>query len=1102
MLIRNSTRYGAAPPPVDVPVFTSAANYSFPEGAPHSHQLTTDIPSTFAIVGGADSASGSILDDQLIISSQTYPDSIAIKVRATAISGGATADQDTVGTVTEVVAPSVNTAPVISGNTPEGAVASVVTPGTYNGTGLTITGQWYRGATPIPDANGLTYKRKFADIGFTLKYVETATNAGGSVSQDSNVLAATVNGVIARLGLRAAAADATDADRWTHFLGTDTAETTRGGYTFQNLGFTSFSSQNGAGFPSQQHGQAAATGSAGEVSVNVPVGIEVNVRWSSGSPQTGGTATSGLEIRSAVALGGVRLHNQNGVSNGPQQVWAPGGGLLDVDDWLSQAPTIPLTSPTGKLVFRRGADTSVMALRTIEVTYPEFDDFTSGTGPYYVDNALGDNDGMGTEADPWKHCPGDPGATGRVKGFEVLPGGTVYFKRGQRHRPASYTARDEAFFHPVRSGASGQPITYGAYGAGTDPAIFDGSEIVTGWAAATAVELANNPNWANVETLAIANILDRAQQICEDNTFLSPAQFPQPSDPKSFDRIYQGNDGFISLSIADFAAKVTEGANDSGGTGYKKCTLLSDTGTLNLKDRYSADAVQLAGASKIVVLRNASWLEELEITLHTPATGYIEFKLPNDYSLPPSSASNLWKFAIRYHRYDIRASGQYAYSADMTKAHCDFYSGGSERSIVRLEYGWKVNKDYITTDGISFERFGILYGKAIQLGVTSVPPVGVKLKNFKERMISNLPRNAANYSSLLGAWDFENVTITDSPRIGGFQWGADGAHINGYISRNAGRTSGYWSGEDCIIENFDLSDNDSAHGNGGSCYQNGARNIFRKFIVANHPLPFTTQKQTAGLDRSNTWEDFFMSTKYAYPGETQPIGLYVFTVGAGETNGTIQRGICAGRPSLFGASGPGAEASTGLVVRNMVFSGLIGYELTGITFENCLILNEIGGGIMDIPAKGGTVLTGVTYDNVTVWDGTITAAMQQALTKNGSAATYSQRQIGTDANPWVIPAWGAAHSLVDVRLTTTTVNRGHRALMPFTTIIGHTPVVALSLPVGQGDNNLFTYNGKGQVAFTAAPAAGTYSLVIDQVGSHPNLTGGTTKRTTIAITVV
>jgi parallel beta-helix repeat protein len=87
------------------------------------------------------------------------------------------------------------------------------------------------------------------------------------------------------------------------------------------------------------------------------------------------------------------------------------------------------------------------------------------TFTYYVDSTDGSDSNPGTQADPWK-------TIAKVNSTTLTPGQSVGFKRGGLWRET---------LQPGQSGTAGNPITFGAYGAGANP-IVSGADIVSmGW---------------------------------------------------------------------------------------------------------------------------------------------------------------------------------------------------------------------------------------------------------------------------------------------------------------------------------------------------------------------------------------------------------------------------------------------------------------------------------------------------------------------------------------------------------------------------------------------------------------------------------------------
>ena len=108
---------------------------------------------------------------------------------ATNAEGSATADSNNI-TVQTFAAPTNDVAPSIAGNTGLGDTLTR-TAGTWSGNPTpSLTGQWRRNGTPIAGETGTTYTIAVADSGADIDYLETATNAIGSASADSNDITA------------------------------------------------------------------------------------------------------------------------------------------------------------------------------------------------------------------------------------------------------------------------------------------------------------------------------------------------------------------------------------------------------------------------------------------------------------------------------------------------------------------------------------------------------------------------------------------------------------------------------------------------------------------------------------------------------------------------------------------------------------------------------------------------------------------------------------------------------------------------------------------------------------------------------------------------
>lgn len=82
---------------------------------------------------------------------------------------------------------------------------------------------------------------------------------------------------------------------------------------------------------------------------------------------------------------------------------------------------------------------------------------------YYVDYSAGVDTNAGTSTSAaWKHCPGDPAATGTALSKTLAAGDTVFFKGG-----VTYTLTGSTGIILKWNGSSGSPITYDGNSSGT-----------------------------------------------------------------------------------------------------------------------------------------------------------------------------------------------------------------------------------------------------------------------------------------------------------------------------------------------------------------------------------------------------------------------------------------------------------------------------------------------------------------------------------------------------------------------------------------------------------------------------------------------------------
>jgi GH18 family chitinase len=203
------------------------------------------------------------------------------------------------------------------------------------------------------------------------------------------------------------------------------------------------------------------------------------IRYSGGSCQTDAFITYGgpEQMRAAVGqikvngLGGIVTYglpyeympNQGGEARYPLStaIYNAMGPSTAPTLLKAVAPFVPVDR-TGNASLVSNASTFNSAPTSSVSEYPESTSVKTFT--YYVDSTEGSDTNPGTITRPWK-------TVAKVNSTKLRPGQSVGFKRNGMWREA---------LKPGQSGSLGNPITYGAYGVGSNP-LFNGSDIVTGF---------------------------------------------------------------------------------------------------------------------------------------------------------------------------------------------------------------------------------------------------------------------------------------------------------------------------------------------------------------------------------------------------------------------------------------------------------------------------------------------------------------------------------------------------------------------------------------------------------------------------------------------
>jgi hypothetical protein len=177
----------------------------------------------------------------------------------------------------------------------------------------------------------------------------------------------------------------------------------------------------------------------------------------------------------------------------------------------------------------KGFRTAILCV-TVMIPFITTELMAAGGTTYYVDYQKGSNSNAGiSTAAPFRHCPGDPSATGVPASTTLYPGDTVIFKGGVKYR-----GRIEMKW----AGNSSDPITYTS-----DPNWGSGKPILTGadsfsqsWTqCASASTCWDNPNYANIWYTTIPSGTTFENRLLQDGEFLWFAMEPDMTDPIHWD---------------------------------------------------------------------------------------------------------------------------------------------------------------------------------------------------------------------------------------------------------------------------------------------------------------------------------------------------------------------------------------------------------------------------------------------------------------------------------------------------------------------------------------------------------------------------------------
>jgi hypothetical protein len=248
---------------------------------------------------------------------------------------------------------------------------------------------------------------------------------------------------------------------------------------------------------------------------------------------------------------------------------------------------------------------------------------------YYVDFSEGDDSRSGTtQAQAWKHAPGDASAKDKAAQAQLEPGDVVQFRAGVIYRGGIVIPA---------SGKPGSPIAYRGTGWGEGRAILDGSELVTGWRKCQSAEEAlGNPHFANLyhteveaESAYLMN-LHETDPATKKDEFLWIAQTPNPKDPFFHDRI----ESFFPVERDQLT-----------------------TTTITAPEAFTSPDADAYGGSSVLIWMNPNVTRRFDIESYDPAAKRITFADMGASSLYPDGRKQF--FAIYNNALAIDQPGEH-----------------------------------------------------------------------------------------------------------------------------------------------------------------------------------------------------------------------------------------------------------------------------------------------------------------------------------------------------------------------------------------------------------------------------------------------------------
>lgn len=757
---------------------------------------------------------------------------------------------------------------------------------------------------------------------------------------------------------------------------------------------------------------------------------------------------------------------------------------------------------------------------------------------YYVNAATGNdaNDGL-TAGTAFKSLTPIQAMSPVPQKFELI------LEDGQYHRIAGTPVIGTPVLDLVSAATATYPAKIRTRLGGK--AFIGADIIVTGWSAANSGETNATAVSLGAEKKVMGAGYTMFNFPCIDGAMMQPCVWSPdkyPSSVHDWDDQTRNSDSYTFVTSTNVQnGGIVQAAFDTSKTVQCKSIFIPGTEsnpkytwTVRIYDpAFAAHYGANSPVGAYICLRSANTQTQMwPISAYSQAESWIEttYVGSSNYG-PTSNSSTPFFYTILCHPLDLRKPGQYAWSADGQTLYVCWTSGttksvakgdrgvrlrGNHWQVSNVEFARTVGSNSSTSTECMLEASGDSHtytniGFRQAIAPQRTPAFGMldDVNPLTNSTINGVQAQQVRHHSGIRAVHAVNTTITN---VYLREIGRTGVYFAGGRTVEKGNIGGS-NGNVCT--NLDVCEHVAVHGNVGTNYQQAYNNVFDKVGFTGCANGLTSQvdptqsSAVASLGKRITLSRFFGSASRsigtAVPGVWE-VPSPIIRTDWNETSSRYDRGLIGPCGSSGISIGDTARPATGSVFERIATDSLAfdsgaatGSQIKDVTARRTIFGGTGRTGSQPWDTYAGATLDAVSDVNVESFNGCISDLAHQRITRNDARTGYQSVQIGPDSWGWVIPAYGAAKTMVDLKITTNWVRNGFQAGKTIGTIVCTMPGSSISLPAGLGNNSLFDID-QGFVFFKAAAVPGTYSLVVRE--TNAGATNGPTRDTTITITVL